>query len=152
MQFEIRMGVPEMKELWDRLQEGASAGTLGGEDRELAVKLGKAVRHLGSDPFHPGLQSHEINDLTRRYKRKVFQSYLENNTPGAGRLFWTYGPDQRHITIVGLEPHPDDGKNAAYKRLKLSDLPPVPPARPPGDVRKDSRRRKKQVHDDEEQR
>ncbi len=130
MQFEIRMGVPEMKALWDRLQKGAGAGTLERDDRELAVKLAKAVRHLGTNPFHSGLQSHEIGDLTNRYGRKVFQSYLENHTPGAGRLFWTYGPDPRQITVLGLEPHPEDAKNAAYRRVKLSDLPPTQAARP----------------------
>lgn len=29
---------------------------------------------------------------------KIFQSYLENNTPAAGRLFWAYGPDSGDIT------------------------------------------------------
>jgi hypothetical protein len=141
MQFDIRMGVPELMALWNRLQTGAEARTLDRNDRELAVKLAKALRHLGADPFHPGLQSHEIDDLTRRYKRKVFQSYLENNTPGAGRLFWTYGPEPRQITVVGLEPHPDDGKNAAYKRVKLSDLPPPHAVKP--EARPGTRKRRK---------
>lgn len=137
------MGVPEMKDLWDRLQKGATAGTLSRDDRELAVRLAKAVRHLGADPFHPGLQSHEIDDPTKRYKRKVFQSYLENNTPGAGRLFWTYDPNKRKITIVGLEPHPEDGKNAAYKRVKLSELPAPQAVQPDIVTRPSTRRRRK---------
>lgn len=67
------MGVPEMDALWNRLQAGAAAGTLSGDEIVLARKFAKAVRHLKGNPFHPGLQSHDIDDLTKRYGRKVFQ-------------------------------------------------------------------------------
>ena len=30
------------------------------------------------------------------------------------RMYWVYGPDQQSITIIGLEPHPEDKKNGAY--------------------------------------
>ena len=53
---------------------------------------------------------------------KVWQSYLENKTSGAMRMYWVYGPDQKDITIIGLEPHPEDKKNGAYDRISLSDL------------------------------
>jgi hypothetical protein len=117
------MGVPGMRDLWNRLQADAIAGTLTGDDRALAKKFAKAVKHLTVNPFHPGLQSHEIDDLSKRYGQKVFESYLENNTPAAGRLFWVYGPERQQITVIGLEPHPEDSKNAAYRRVKLSALP-----------------------------
>ena len=29
------------------------------------------------------------------------------------RMYWVYGPDQKDITIIGLEPHPEDKKNGA---------------------------------------
>ena len=29
---------------------------------------------------------------------------------------------QKDITIIGLEPHPEDKKNGAYDRISLSDL------------------------------
>ena len=38
-------------------------------------------------------------------------------------MYWVYGPDQQEITIIGLEPHPEDSKNGAYDRISLSDLP-----------------------------
>jgi hypothetical protein len=123
MPFEVVMGVPEMRDLWQYLADGAKAGTLNREERELAKKFAKAVKHLGANPKHPGLQSHEIDDLTKRYGQKVFESYLENNIPAAGRLFWTYGPDRGTITVTGLEPHPEDAKNGAYDRVKLSAMP-----------------------------
>ena len=40
--------------------------------------------YLSADPRHNSLSSHEISDLSRKHGLKIFQSYLENNTPGAG--------------------------------------------------------------------
>lgn len=94
------------------------------KNRELFKKWSRALERLRDNPFHPGLRTHEISDLTRRFGCKVFQSYLENNTPGAGRLFWVYGPGEGEITVVGLEPHPEDRKSRGYDRVSLSDLPP----------------------------
>ncbi len=53
---------------------------------------------------------------------KVWQSYLENKTSGAMRMYWVYGPNQGEITVIGLEPHPEDQKNGAYDKVVLSDL------------------------------
>ena len=53
---------------------------------------------------------------------KVWQSYLENKTSGAMRMFWVYGPNQNDITIIGLELHPEDKKNGAYDRIILSKI------------------------------
>lgn len=141
MHFDVVMGVPEMRDLWSRLQMGAQEGTLDRDERELARKLAKAVKHLAANPYHPGLQSHEITDLTTRYGRKVFQSYLENNTPAAGRLFWVYGPARQQLTVVGLEPHPEDAKSSSYQRVKLSSLS-ESPGQSPESRRKGRRRRK----------
>ena len=30
-------------------------------------------------------------------------------------------PDKNDITIIGLEPHPEDAKNGAYDRITLSE-------------------------------
>jgi hypothetical protein len=77
------------------------------------------------------LQTHEIDTLTAKYGFKVFEAYLENRTPAAGRVFWAYGPDRGEITILGVEPHPDD-KHASYSRIRLSSFPPVKPEAPKG--------------------
>lgn len=81
------------------------------------------MKKLSADPFYPGLQTHEISLLSKRYGVKVWQSYLENKTSKARRMYWVYGPGQQEITIIGLEPHPEDAKNGAYDRITLSDLP-----------------------------
>ena len=58
--FDIAMGVPEMKEFWGNLK--------------------KRVKD-------PALNTHEITELSKRYWERVWQSYLENNTPAVGRIF-----------------------------------------------------------------
>ncbi|HEX8674352.1 MAG TPA: hypothetical protein VF710_20805 [Longimicrobium sp.] len=129
MPYVVRKGVPEILELWKRLLKEHKQGVIGADDRELFKKWSKATVLLRDNPKHPGLNSHEIDALTQRYGRKVFQSYLENNTPGAGRLFWVYGPEEGQITVIGLEPHPEDRKSQGYARVRLSKLPaPDPPA------------------------
>lgn len=115
-------GVPDMEAEWNRLVNGLKTGALTGAERRMAMKFAKAVQHLHENPFHPGLQSHEIDALSARYGQKVFESYLENNTPGAGRIFWVYGPRRNFITVIGLEPHPQDSKRG-QARVLLSDLP-----------------------------
>ncbi len=119
--YEIHMGVPGMKEFWDALQTKVRSGQAGKNEQKLYRQVGKAMWRLSENPRHPGLQSHEIAALTARYGMKVWESYLENNTPGAGRIFWAYGPNQGEITVIGLEPHPNDKSNA-YRKITLSQM------------------------------
>lgn len=123
MGFTIRMGIPEMLKLWTQLQTQYRNETLNKSDTDLYKKWGNALKKLSTDPFYPGLQTHEIPPLSKRYGIKVWQSYLENKTSKARRMYWVYGPNQQEITIIGLEPHPEDKKNGAYDRIMLSDLP-----------------------------
>lgn len=123
MNFEIFMGEPEMLHLWNDLQQKAEAKTLDSEERELFDKWSKAVELLSVNPRHPGLESHEIDDLSKKYGFKVWQSYLENRKAGARRMFWTYGPEKGAITILGLEKHPNTSQKKAYKRVSLDRLP-----------------------------
>ena len=122
MGYSIRMGIPEMKKLWDDLQQKYRSGTMNKKEERLYKKWGSALKKLASDPFYPSLQTHEIPPLSKRYGIKVWQSYLENKTSVAMRMFWVYGPDNLEITIIGLEPHPEDKKNGAYDRVVLSYL------------------------------
>lgn len=120
--FSIEWGVPEMWALRQDLQTKFEADSLDGDERRLFKKLQKCVLLLAENPGHPGLASHEISDLTKRYGVKVWQSYLENRKPAAGRLFWTYGPERGVITVIGLEPHPDSAKSRGYAVVKLSAM------------------------------
>jgi len=123
IRYSLVMGVPEMEELYEYLAAGKEAGTLDPEEQKLARKFFKTLDLLAANPRHNSLASHEIEELTRRVEFKVFQSYLENRTPGAGRLFWAYGPERGQIAVLGLEPHPEDTKHG-YAGIRLSRLPP----------------------------
>jgi len=122
MDFAIRMGIPEMKERWEYLQKGHNSGTLSKTEEQLYQKWGKALKLLSANPMHPSLHSHDIEPLTNRYGQKVWQSYLENRTSAAMRMYWVYGPGRRDITIIGLEPHPEDSKKSGYDKVTLSDV------------------------------
>lgn len=118
--FSIHMGVPEMEQFWKDLSSRVHNKTATKVDLDLYKKLGKCFHLLSCNPKHNSLKTHEIKALTERYGMKVWESYIENNTPGAKRLFWVYGPGLSEITIIGLETHPDN-KNNSYKKIKLSN-------------------------------
>ena len=120
--FQVIMGKPEVESYWNELTHRIKDGTATKDERKIAKKLLKAFKLLGDNPRHPGLNSHEIDSLTRRYGIKVWESYVENNTPRAGRIFWSYGPERGQITVVSIEPHPNDDKSIAYEKISLSAM------------------------------
>ena len=117
--YTIRMGIPEMQMLWDDLVTKIKSKTASKNDEKLYKKLGKAMMLISKNPRRPWLETHEISSLSKRYGMRVWQSYLENKTPAAGRIFWVYGPERSNITIIGLEPHPNDKSNS-YDKIILS--------------------------------
>lgn len=79
----------------------------------LLGQVRKALAYLELDPHHPSLNTHEFTSLTGTKGEKVYEAYAQNNTPGAYRIFWHYGPDEIKgrkrtpvITIVAITPHP----------------------------------------------
>jgi hypothetical protein len=123
MAFNIRMGLPGMEAKWNDLVDRARRDQLDKEEQKFYRKLVKALGYLRENPRHNSLASHEIDALSRKCGFRVFQSYLESKTPAAGRIFWSYGPDKGDITILGVEPHPEDQKRGAYERIKLALMP-----------------------------
>jgi hypothetical protein len=69
-------------------------------------KVLKALARLQENPRHPGLQSHRYSSLKGAAGETVWDSYIENNTPSAWRIYWHYGPDEGEITIVTISKHP----------------------------------------------
>jgi hypothetical protein len=69
-------------------------------------KVRKALAFLEHDPRHPSLSSHKYQSLRGEDGQDVWDSYVENNTPGAWRIFWHYGPDDHEITVLTIGPHP----------------------------------------------
>ena len=121
MPFTIHLGIPEMEMLWNELISEESAGTLDTDRTRLLKQLRKVFNFLTTDPRHPSLESHDIDALSKRYGRRVWQSNLKTRTPAAGRIYWVYGPSRHEITVIGLEPHPEDTKSG-YEKIVLSSV------------------------------
>ncbi len=105
MQFEILLGVPDVLNYWTELDSKFEKDALTGKEKIHFTKLIKALRLLASSPRSNSLATHEINVLSEKYGIKIFQSYLENDVPAAGRIFWAYGPDKGQITVLAIESH-----------------------------------------------
>src|SRR5574344_301015 len=115
----IHLGVPEVQEFWNSLKQKNKNNTASKTEQTLYKKIGKAMFFLSENPRYPGLNTHDIEALSNRYGMKVWESYIENNKPAAGRIFWVYAPNKMDITIIGFEPHPNDKKDS-YKKITLS--------------------------------
>jgi hypothetical protein len=78
-------------------------------DKGRRVQL-KAVRKtlglMETNLRHPSLNTHEFTSLKGPNGEKVFESYAQNKTPGAYRIFWYYGPGKTIITVAAIIPHP----------------------------------------------
>ncbi len=68
--------------------------------------VNKALAFLETNPRHPGLKTHKYKSKSALEGGDVFEAYAENNTPGAYRIFWRYGPGKDVITIIAITPHP----------------------------------------------
>ena len=69
-------------------------------------KIKTTLDKIQNNPRHPGLHTHKYKSFKGNNGEDIFQSYVENKTPGAFRIFWHYGPDKQQITIVAVTPHP----------------------------------------------
>ncbi len=76
----------------------------GQKDKLKKIKL--TLDKLQENPRHPGLHTHKYKSFTGHKGEEILQSYVENKTPGAFRVFWHYGPDKEVITILAVTPHP----------------------------------------------
>ncbi|NCS23229.1 MAG: hypothetical protein GPI96_01320 [Microcystis aeruginosa BS13-02] len=86
----------------------AQGRTKASKQEGLYKQVTKALKLLSTNPRHPGLKTHEFNSLDNPYDstQKVFEAYAQQNTPGAYRIFWCYGPNSGEITILAITPHP----------------------------------------------
>ena len=62
--FEVHLGIPEMEELWNRLESRHQNGSAAKAEEKLRRQMGKTMALLSGNPRHPGLHSHEITSLT----------------------------------------------------------------------------------------
>ena len=102
MPFRLRFS-PSAKALLKELEQGDP------NEQAKLKKIRKALGHLERDLRYPGLHSHQYESFPVDADVKVWDSYVENRTPGAWRIFWRYGPDEPGlsvITILAIGPHP----------------------------------------------
>lgn len=89
----------------------ASEQFLNLERRDVAKhrKVVKCLRLLSEDPKYPSLHSHQYASKSGPKGEEVWESYVENNTPSAWRVFWYFSPDtaiEKVITVLAITPHP----------------------------------------------
>jgi hypothetical protein len=100
----------ELKEAAVRSQQDRATGKKAKPSKQegLFKQIVKCLSLLSSNPRHPSLATHEFSSIPHPYKNgaKVFEAYVQNQTPGAYRLFWCYGPSKGEITIIAITPHP----------------------------------------------
>ncbi|MGH2831450.1 MAG: type II toxin-antitoxin system RelE family toxin [Solirubrobacteraceae bacterium] len=89
-------------------RSGGKKKTKSSKQEGLFKQVGKAIRQLAENPRHSSLNTHEYSSLEHPFdpRAKVFEAYAQNNTPGAYRIFWCYGPEKGVITIIAITPHP----------------------------------------------
>jgi len=114
--FHLRW-TPEATKTFNELQKaagqaatirGAKSNTKSSKQEGLFKQVAKAVRQLSVNPRHTSLNTHGYDSLEHPFdaNQKVFEAYAQNNTPGAYRIFWCYGPKKGEVTIIAITPHP----------------------------------------------
>lgn len=68
--------------------------------------VSKALRLMSENLRHPSSETHEFHSKQGPKGEKILESYAQNKTPGAHRIFWYYGPGKKEITIIAITPHP----------------------------------------------
>ena len=72
----------------------------------IEFQIKAAITKLAHSPKYKGLNSHKFSSLNEKYACEVWESYVQNNTPGAWRIFWRYGKEKDMITLLLVTPHP----------------------------------------------
>ena len=66
----------------------------------------KTLKLMQENLKHLSLNTHKYGDMKGPKGEEIFESYAQNNTPGAYRIFWYYGPGRGIITVLAITPHP----------------------------------------------
>jgi hypothetical protein len=74
--------------------------------RAVAKAVIKSLKFIKVNLKHPSLKTHKYDEMNGPNGEEIFESYAQNNTPGAYRIFWYYGPKKKEITVVAITPHP----------------------------------------------
>jgi hypothetical protein len=97
LQFEIFLSIIAQRQL-EVLRNPAHRATFKAID--------KTINLMVSNLRHPSLNTHEFHGLKGPDGEKILESYAQNKTPGAYRIFWYYGPGKNKLTILAITAHP----------------------------------------------
>jgi hypothetical protein len=97
MHFKLRFSEEATLKIKDLEKEKANKGVLN--------QVRKVLGFMETNLKHPSLKTHKISNIICNLG-EVFESYVQNNTPGAYRIFWAYGPKKGEIYILDITPHP----------------------------------------------
>lgn len=61
------------------------------------------LRFLESNPRHPSLQTHEIQNAVGDFGGKIFEAYVSDKY----RMTWEYGPSRGEIVLRNVDNHDD---------------------------------------------
>ena len=65
----------------------------------------KVLGFMETNLKHPSLNTHKFYGVPCTLG-DVFETYAQNKTPAAYRIFWAYGPGKSDIYILDITPHP----------------------------------------------
>jgi len=68
--------------------------------------VAKTLGLMQTNLRHPSLNTHKFDAISSPLGGEVFESYAQNKTPGAYRVFWCYGPERGYLYIIAITPHP----------------------------------------------
>lgn len=81
--------------------------------RGVLKQVRKTLGLLETNLRHPSLNTHPFRSLRGPAGEEVYEAYAQNETPGAYRVFFMYGPDRMEgkkripaLTILAITPHP----------------------------------------------
>jgi hypothetical protein len=74
-------------------------------------KVKKAIEFMREvGPSHRGFNTHDMKSVKWSGGQKIWNSYVENKTPGAWRMYWIYrNPGEIYILSVGPHDHDPGG-------------------------------------------
>ena len=74
--------------------------------KRILKQVNKVLGYMETNHKHPSLNTHKFDAMESPFGGDVFESYAQNNTPGAYRIFGAYGKNKGEITVLAITPHP----------------------------------------------
>ena len=111
-----------MEAFWNDLSTRKQAGRLTKDEEKFFKKWVKALGYLSQNPKHNSLGSHEIDDLTRKYGIKVFQSFSEIKRQRLAECFGLMARREATLQCLELSRILRTKSVARTERIKLSSV------------------------------